>query len=158
MDLNEVFLFLLGLIAINVLFNVPYILGLFLRLFERRRYHHTDATHSLPRGFEDGDCAPRALSNAGIMPYKDAVNLVGGSRLTGKYSFSDILKVRGWKQYERISNRKESFGDFAKKHKKNTYILVSTGDSSHAAAVVKGKVVDSWDSTDLPVRWFFVKR
>ena len=92
------------------------------------------------------------------MPYKDAVNLVGGGRLTGKYSFSDILKVRGWKQYERISNKRESFGDFAKKHKKNTYILVSAGDSSHAAAVVKGKVVDNWDSTDLPVRWFFVKR
>ena len=154
-DWSRWFLSILAAVGIGLLFRLPFFIC---SLFEQRRYHHTESINSLPRGFEDGDCAPRALSNAGIMPYQDAINLVGGSKLTGKYSFFDILKVRGWKQYERTSSKEETFGDFAKKHRNNVYILISTGNPNHAAAVVKGKVVDNWDSTDLYVRWFFVKK
>lgn len=66
--------------------------------------------------------------------------------------WADYLQYLGFKRYTVYG--KQTVEDFSKVHPNGRYII---GTGSHAVAVVDGDIIDSWDSGQEIVQYYFKK-
>ena len=106
---------------------------------------------------EEADCVVRAICIATGTPWRrihrelcdlsrdlcsmPSINWVWGAYLTGL----------GWKK----ESADGTVRDFAEAHPEGTYIL---GTGQHAVAVSRGNWIDTWDSGDEQILYYFRKR
>lgn len=111
-----------------------------------------------PCGLSIGDCVIRAISivtgysrhkvYAGLCLQGFPCTIWGNSNAV----WADYLKSLGFKRYTVYG--KHTVGEFAEKHPHGRYII---GTGSHAVAVVYGDIIDSWDSGQEIVQYYFTK-
>lgn len=111
-----------------------------------------------PCGLSIGDCVIRAISivtgfsrhkvYAGLCLQGYPCTIWGNSNAV----WADYLKYLGFKRYSVIG--RIAVGEFAEQHKSGRYVL---GTGSHAVAVVDGDIIDSWDSSQEIVQYYFAK-
>ena len=114
------------------------------------------------RGRRTGDCVIRAVCAATGKSWDEVFTSVA----LLSYALEDMPSSNHvWKMYLRsLGLRRRTIqdtcpacytvGDFADDHKRGTYIL---GTGSHAVAVVDGNVLDTWDSREELVLYYYFK-
>jgi len=113
-----------------------------------------------PCGLSIGDCVIRAISivtgqsrhkvYAGLCLFGYPCTVWGNSNTI----WSDYLLYLGFTRNNIYSNTRYTVSDFAKGHPKGRYIL---GTGNHAVAVIDGNWIDSWNSKDEIVQYYFTK-
>lgn len=68
--------------------------------------------------------------------------------------WSEYLQYLGFDRFEMPFGTRCTVEQFAEDHQHGAYVL---GTGKHAVAVVDGDVIDSWDSTQEIVRYYFKK-
>jgi hypothetical protein len=111
-----------------------------------------------PCGLNIGDCVIRAISivtgysrhkvYAGLCLQGFPCTIWGNSNAV----WADYLKALGFKRYTVYG--KQTVAEFADRHPHGRYII---GTGNHAVAVVDGDIIDSWDSGQEIVQYYFVK-
>lgn len=106
-----------------------------------------------PRGNRTRDCVIRAMSAVLGISWDKAFDLIAarakemGLTMDDNAVYGSILREWGFYRAT-IPNRCPdcySADDFAREHKHGIFIL---GFTQHVAAVIEGKILDSWDSSD----------
>lgn len=115
-----------------------------------------------PHGTRVGDCVVRAISTALDREWEDVyVDLADKGLEIGDMPSSNV--VWGTYLYEQgfdvvtlpnFCPDCYTVKEFARKHPKGTYIL---GTGSHVVAVIDGNFIDTWNSGDEPVIYYFTK-
>lgn len=111
-----------------------------------------------PCGKNIGDCVIRAISivtgysrhkvYAGLCLQGFPCTIWGNSNAV----WADYLQYLGFKRYTVYGN--QTVEDFSKVHPHGRYII---GTGSHAVAAVDGNIIDSWDSSQEIVQYYFTK-
>ena len=111
-----------------------------------------------PCGLSIGDCVIRAISivtgysrhkvYAGLCLQGFPCTVWGNSNSV----WADYLKGLGFKRYT-VTGR-VTVAEFSDRHPHGRYII---GTGSHAVAVVDGDIIDSWDSSQEIVQYYFTK-
>ncbi len=111
-----------------------------------------------PCGKNIGDCVIRAISivtgydrhkvYAGLCLFGFPCTIWGNSNAV----WADYLLYLGFRRYTVYG--KQTVEDFSEVHQHGRYII---GTGSHAVAVVDGDIIDSWDSSQEIVQYYFVK-
>lgn len=113
-----------------------------------------------PCGLSIGDCVIRAISIVtGYSRYKVYAGLcLQGFPCTAwgnsNAIWANYLHYLGYKRFMVSSNTEYTVADFARDHQNGRYVL---GTGSHAVAVINGDWVDSWDSGQEIVQYYFTK-
>lgn len=111
-----------------------------------------------PCGISIGDCVIRAISIVtGYSRYKVYAGLcLQGFPCTiwgnSNAIWADYLKCIGFRRYTVYG--KQTVEDFSNVHPHGRYII---GTGTHAVAVVEGNIIDSWDSSQEIVQYYFTK-
>lgn len=112
-----------------------------------------------PCGRSVGDCAVRAVAKALGTDWETAfvmlaVNAFAMCDMPNSNSvWGAVLRQNGF--YCDAIDDVMSFGDFAEKYNKGTYVL---GTGSHTATIVDGVLYDAWDSSnEIPIYVWYRK-
>lgn len=113
-----------------------------------------------PCGMSIGDCVIRAIS---IVTGYSRHKVYSGLCLQGfpctiwgnsNAVWADYLLHLGFKRYSVNANTRYTVEEFSSNHPKGRYVI---GTGSHAVAVVNGDIIDSWDSSQEIVQYYFTK-
>ena len=111
-----------------------------------------------PCGRNTGDCVIRAISIAtGMSRHQVYAGLcLQGFPCTiwgnNNEIWSEYLQSLGYKQHE--IERRQTVAQFAADHPDGRYII---GTGKHAVCVINGNIIDSWDSSNQKVSYYFSK-
>lgn len=137
------------------------------------RYVDTDVFHyynANPKGKYTSDCVIRALSTALDCSYESVLQELQKIQLATGYDSGDqkaynkFLSAHGWvkmPQPKKDNNKKYSATEWCKfiqywNNPKYNRIIAHIG-SGHIAAIIDGKVFDTWDSSDGCIGNYWVK-
>ena len=136
-----------------------------------QKYPNTDTFtfyNANPKNKFTGDCVIRALCTAMEKSYETVYRELLESALKTGYSiastenFSRYLKANGWEkqpQPRKGDNTKytgKEFCDMLQTYNKNNRLVANIG-GHHVVAIIKGKVHDTWNSTNGCIGNYWVK-
>lgn len=116
-----------------------------------------------PAGRRVGDCAVRAVAAALDVDWETAYDLITetGYQMADMPSsdavWGAVLRQHGFYRYAVPNTCPDCYTaeDFAKEHPRGIYTL---GFGGHVATIRDGRLMDSWDSTQLIPQFYWVKK
>lgn len=105
-----------------------------------------------------GDCVVRALSIALNQSwYRTAIDLCIEGLMqcdmqNSNAVWGEYLQRKGFKKHSILDTM--TFEEFSEHHPDGLYIVAS---GSHVAVIRNGSLLDNWDSSDVPVAFYFTK-
>lgn len=117
-----------------------------------------------PVSAKTGDCAIRAVSAALGVDWDTAFDMIAhnakqmGEIMESNAAWGSVLRQHGFKRAV-IPNRCPdcyTANDFALDHPKGVFVL---GFGNHTAAVIDGRIMDSWDSRgEIPQYFWYLEK
>lgn len=114
-----------------------------------------------PCGKTTGDCVIRAISVAENTSWRKtylALCVEGYEKCTfgdDNKTWDSYLKSLGYQRFTLSDPKPLTVAEFSNTHKDGVFII---GTGSHAVAVVNGDIIDSWDSSNEVVQYYYQKQ